>query len=103
MLARCLAAAARAGVQRRDWVRAHGVDGRSLNCWYRSLRGPNERLKPRTRPAPLLELAPKPEPDEMPQSGAGVFVVRVHGLEIEVPADFDEEERVRLIEAVRQC
>jgi hypothetical protein len=33
----CLAAVARSSLSRREWARAHGIDGRSLNSWRLNL------------------------------------------------------------------
>lgn len=94
----CLEAAARAGVSRRNWARAHGVDGRSLHCWYLSLRGPNGRLKPPV-PVRMVELVP-----EVQSEGGGCsFLVRTGDIEIELDADFDEAALGRLLRVVRAC
>lgn len=93
----CLEAAARAGVSRRDWARAHGVDGRSLHCWYLSLRGPKGRLRP--QPVRLVELVPEVQSE----GGGGGFLVRTGDVEIELGADFDEAALGRLLRVVRAC
>ena len=94
----CLEAAARACVSRRDWARAHGVDGRSLHCWYLRLRGPNGRLK-QTAPVRLVELVPEVQSE----AGGGGFLVRTGDVEIELGADFDEVALGRLLRVVRAC
>lgn len=94
----CLEAASRAGVSRRDWARAHGIDGRSLHCWYLSLRGPKGRLKP-AEVVQLVELVPEAERG----SHEPGFVVRSGGIEIEVGPEFDEGALLRLLRVVRAC
>ena len=98
----CLAAAARAGVRRRDWARAHGVDGRSLHCWYLRLRGPGGRLKPSRESTPLVELVPAFEMEEARSVGEKLLV-RLNGVEIEVSPDFDADALARLLDVVSRC
>lgn len=97
----CLAAARRAGVSRKDWARAHDVDGRSLHCWYLSLRASSGRLKPRKTSMPMVELVPDAEPEG--EVCSSPFLVRIDGVEIEVGPDFEETDLVRLVRAIQSC
>lgn len=98
----CLAAAARSGVRRRDWARAHGVDGRSLHCWYLQLRGPRRRVKSPGPPMSLVELVPAVQAEaRTPETGG--FVVRLREVEVEVPPDFDGGALLRLLEVLSRC
>ena len=85
-------------MSRRDWARAHGVDGRSLHCWYLSLRGPKGGLKPPV-PVRLVELVPEVQN----VTGSSGFLVRTGDVEIELGADFDEAALGRLLRVVGAC
>ncbi len=95
---RCLAAAKESQASLAEWSRAHGVDGRSLNLWRVNLErrgGPGQcgALK-------VVELVPVPT---SPSGTRGPFRLHIHGVELEVGADFDEQALGRLVGLLKSC
>ena len=87
----CLARAERSGLERAEWAREHGIDGRSLQAWRLNL----SRQAPR-RPR-FIELVP-PAPVERAR-----YVVRVGGHAVEVDERFDDATLRRLLSVVASC
>ena len=94
---RCLAAARSARDGLGAWARAHGIDGRSLHTWRVNLE---RRGVPRRRVvAPkLVELVPTPRP-----SATARYRLRLHGIELEVDDDFNEQSLRRLVGLLKSC
>lgn len=91
----CIAAAARSGLTRPAWARAHGVDGRSLNAWSQNLE---RRAAPPVRfvelvPAARITATPEPAP----------LRLRRGELELEVPPDFDDAHLLRVLRVMAAC
>lgn len=89
----CLDRYERSGLDFRDWVRLHEVDGRSLHCWKLSLE------KKRPRPLRLVELVP----DRPPASKPTAYLIRCGEFAVEVGGDFDQETLARILEVVAAC
>ena len=96
----CLEAAEASGQSRRAWARANGVDGRSLHCWYLSLRGEREKRAKSPPPLQLVELVPAIADRAVASSRV---VLRLGEVEIEVESDFDEATLGRVLGVVRSC
>ncbi len=82
------------GVERAEWARRHGIDGRSLNAWRvnlgrRALPSPERRLE-------LVELVPE-------VGVARLLVVRCGPFAVEVGAGFDDELLRRVLTVVAAC
>ena len=93
----CLAAAARSGLERRDWARAHGVDARSLNAWWLNLGGRRTRREEKPTRLRLVEMVPEGG------SMAARYIVRVGRAEVECDGYFDEGVLQRLLAVVASC
>lgn len=95
----CLKAAKAAGVSAAEWARAHGIDGRSLNCWRVNLSiGGATRRAASAKPR-LVELVPTTAPSRVEAR----YVVRVGEIALELEDDFREETLVRIVRALRAC
>lgn len=94
----CLEAASSSGLSRRDWARAHGVDGRSLHAWYLKLSLSRGEIEMGTS-ARLVELVP----NAVPRASNRGFVVRKGDFEIEFGSDFDEEALGRVLRVAGAC
>lgn len=92
----CLGAAADSGLDRAEWARQHGIDGRSLNAWRLILarRAELRRLRPSAR---LVELVRAPPVE------SARYIVRCGDLAVEVDDRFDEATLRRLLRAVSEC
>jgi hypothetical protein len=96
---RCLAAAKawRGGLA--AWACAHGVDGRSLNCWRVNLKrrssAGGDALAPR-----LVEVVPAAMPVT---TGRTPYVLYVRGVELEFGDDFEEQSLRRLVGLLKSC
>lgn len=88
----CLEAAARSGLGRAAWARAHGVDARSLNAWRLNLSRSTEV----SAPLRLVELLP-------PAASTAVYRVHARGFMVEVEDDFDDRVLARLLAVVVGC
>jgi transposase-like protein len=121
---RYLAAAAAAGGTVKEWARANGIDGRSLNAWRMNLerRGANEAPKRRPRrgakrhperrrantstqplgegKAMLVELVPTSRPTA---TAPARYAVCLGEMRLEVGDDFDAQTVRRLVEVLRGC
>jgi hypothetical protein len=127
---RYLAAAEAAGGTVKEWARANGIDGRSLNAWRMNLerRGANEapkrrprrgakrqqpaarhperwRANPSTLPlgegkAMLVELVPTSRPTA---TAPARYAVCLGVMRLEVGDDFDAQTVRRLVEVLRGC
>ena len=97
---RCLLAAKswRGGL--REWARANGVDGRSLNAWRVNLEGRGGTRKRRRSPAQRVRLV---ELIEAPPKISTGFLLRVSGVEFEVGEAFEEQALGRLIRLLKSC
>lgn len=95
----CLAEVARSGLSCRAWARAHGVDGRSLNAWFRNLdrRGARDAEEP--APARLVELVPE-SPAAAP---AARYAVRIGSVVVELDAHFEDATLRRLLSVIGAC
>ncbi len=79
------------------WVRAHGVDGRSLNAWRVNL----ERRVVRAYEALGRSWSSW---SRSPRTAvAAPYVLRVGGVELEVGDGFDEQSLRRLVGVLRSC
>ena len=92
----CLAAVARSGVERVQWCRANGVDGRSLQARYLNLGG----RRPRHAQASGLRLVELVA--ERPTL-VSRYLIRVGPMCIEVESAFDEASLRRLLAVVSSC
>lgn len=92
----CLAAVARSGTTVVDWVRSHGVDGRSLQAWRLILE---RRRLARPRDLPFVELVVG---DKVARP-APRYTVRVGDMAVEVDDGFDEVTLRRLLAVMSAC
>lgn len=123
---RSLAAAEAAGGTIKQWARANGIDGRSLNAWRMNLerrgakaaperraaaprRSSSARRRPSSRPslsAPpqgargsmLVELVPTSRP--VP---AAHYLIYLGEVRVELGDDFDPRTLRRILEVLRAC
>jgi hypothetical protein len=95
----CMRAMAARGVNRADWAREHGIDGRSLNAWRINLG--HRGNPPESRPARprVVELVATAAIESEPVR----FVVRCGALVVEVDPRFDEQALRRLLRVVASC
>ena len=79
------------------WAKAHGVDGRSLHAWKMALerRGTTRTsaMVPR-----LVEIIPAAAVRETAR-----YRLRIHEVELEIGADFDEASLRRLVGLLKSC
>ena len=94
----CLSSMARSGETLRAWAKRHGVDGRSLHAWHRSLSRLGSSAPPRKDPR-LIELVRASSTPRSPQR----YLVHVGEGSVEVGDDFDDRILRRLIEVLRAC
>jgi len=108
---RLLSAVERSGLSAREWARAHGVDGRSLNAWHMNIarRGTRKAVRPRRRKQrrasathALVELVPATSPVAQ-QVGAGRYVLEIGGARVEFGDDVSVATLRRVLEALRLC
>lgn len=92
---RCLDLAARSGLTRAEWARAHGVDARSLNAWRLNLNRPARSAGQVRLVEWVSESPPAPEPAR--------YVVRCGALAVEVDDRFDVAVLRRLLAVVASC
>ena len=95
----CLKAAARSGLPRAEWARAHGVDARSLNAWRLNLerRSGEAAEPPELR---LVELVSEVAPRQSARSGVRLVVGE---LVVEVDRGFDAGTLGRVLDLVAPC
>ena len=91
----CLDAVDAAGLERAEWARANGIDGRSLNAWRLNLERPRRRQPAGLR---LVELVP-----EVARAATVGLRVSCGPFVVEVPDDFDEHALARLLCLVAAC
>jgi hypothetical protein len=95
----CLEAAARSGLPRAEWARAHGVDARSLNAWRLNLeRRSAEAAKPSE--LRLFELVSEAAPPRSAVSGVRLVLGE---LVVEVDRGFDAGTLGRVLDLVAPC
>jgi len=98
---RCLAQVEKAGVSLKEWAQAHGLDGRSLNCWKANLtrrkRG-GGRVEAASAPMQLVELVPT-----QTTAPSARYEVRVGAASVEFGDDFEPETLRRIVEVLRSC
>lgn len=98
---RYLARVEAAGVSLKAWAQAHGVDGRSLNCWKANLtrrkRG-GGRVEAASAPMQLVELVPANT-----SAPSARYEVRVGAASVEFGDDFEIETLRRIVEVLRSC
>ena len=87
-----LASAERSGLERSEWARQHGIDGRSLQAWRLNLA---RQEQPKVRFVELVSATPVMVPAR--------YVVHVGGLSVEVDDRFDEATLRRLLSVVASC
>lgn len=81
------------GVERAEWARRHGIDGRSLNAWRMNLR---RRSAPAVRGLELVELVPR-------VGESRPLVVRCGPFAVEVGDGFDDEALRRVLAVLAAC
>ena len=90
----CLSAARTSGMERSEWAREHGIDGRSLNAWRLNLE--RAHLPGRSGAGVrLVELVAASSPSQ--------YVIRFGGFAVEVDEDFDDATLHRLLRVVSAC
>ena len=104
---RCLDAAARAGLSRRDWARSAGGDARSLNAWRVNLERRELGVGPRAaRALPLVELVPRRRTFEHPartERPGPQYCLEVDGVRLEFGEDATAATLRLVLEALRPC
>ena len=87
----CLASVAASGMDRADWARAQGIDGRSLHAWHLNL---TRRPAPRGR---FIELVPdaRKEPAR--------YLLHFDQLTVELDDGFDDATLARLVGVLAAC
>lgn len=91
----CLSAIAASSQTPTEWARAHGIDGRSLNCW---------RVNCHLDPS-LTELAPMRIVELLPESPPAAATYRIHhgDFTVELSGDFATDSLHRLLQVVAAC
>lgn len=125
---RSLAAAEAAGGAIKQWARAHGIDGRSLNAWRMNLARRGRKTPPKKRRAALAQPpSARRRPAAVGPGGAGStkepvspvlvelvplpatpaserrYVVQFGDVRLELGDDFDPRTLRRLLEVLRAC
>lgn len=98
----CLMRVECSGLELHEWVRRHGVDGRSLHCWRLNFERRGRQVPkaiPTQNVSRMVELVTH---ESEPPTDAR-YLIRSGIFEVEVCDDFDDDTLSRLLAVVATC
>lgn len=98
----CLMRVDRSGLELHEWVRRHGIDGRSLHCWRLNFERRGRQV-PEANLAQNVSRMVELVTDERKPPTDARYLIRSGIFEVEVRDDFDDDTLSRLLAVVATC